>query len=84
MELVDENEGYDSEEDNDKNKSTIDTNDADRKVDFLAGEKPEPFFFGLKKPTANESTAPKEQQVSIESRFKLDSPVKVIRTKVRR
>jgi hypothetical protein len=51
--VVDENEGYDSEEDKDaaKEKSTIDTNndEDDKIVDFLGGEKPEPFFFGLKK-----------------------------------
>jgi len=53
FELVDENEGYDSEEDTAaaKEKSTIDTiNDEDEKiVDFLAGEELEPFFFGIKK-----------------------------------
>jgi hypothetical protein len=53
FEIVDENEGYDSEEDAAaaKEKSTIDTiNDEDEKiVDFLGGEKPEPFFFGIKK-----------------------------------
>jgi hypothetical protein len=53
FEVVDENEGYDSEEDKDatKEKSTIDTNndEDDKIVDFLGGEKPEPFFFCLKK-----------------------------------
>ena len=51
--MVDENEGYGSEEDTAaaKEKSTIDTiNDEDEKIfDFLGGEKPEPFFFGIKK-----------------------------------
>jgi len=54
-ELVDENEGYDSEEDRDANKeaSTLDTIEKDdRVVDFLGDDKPEPFFFGVKKQTA--------------------------------
>ena len=59
--MVDENEGYDSEEDRDESKeaSTLDTIEKDdRVVNFLGDEKPEPFFFGLKKKTSPATKAP--------------------------
>lgn len=59
--MVDENEGYDSEEDRDESKeaSTLDTIEKDdRVVNFLGGEKPEPFFFGIKKKTSPATKAP--------------------------
>ena len=64
-EEVDENEGYDSEDDRDQAKeiSTLDTMEDERIVDFLGGEKPEPFFFGVKKPKPTQSLP--ERKVSL-------------------